>query len=204
MHSPGGTGRYCAPAFISCWKKPRAGVLLLANIGGSMIHIRNAREGETEILTNIGLRSWRKAMGSIGGSEAMLESASEAFSNFTRNVWLTITVVELNGEVAGWAAREALDETISDFWIDPDYLRQGLGSALLARIEEDVLGQGLEKVSLQTHADNGEAIGFFKAHGYAIHWLSVVYSPKLDRDVPTIGLSKALVDSSDGTYGSGL
>ncbi|MGV1835653.1 GNAT family N-acetyltransferase [Rhizobium rhizogenes] len=169
-----------------------------------MIHIRNAREGETEVLTNIGLRSWRKAMGSIGGSEAMLESASEAFSNFTRDVWLTITVVELNGEVAGWAAREALDETISDFWIDPDYLRQGLGSALLARIEEDVLEQGLERVSLQTHADNGEAIGFFKAHGYGIHWLSVVYSPKLDRDVPTVGLVKALVDSSDGTYGSGL
>ncbi|QND46839.1 GNAT family N-acetyltransferase [Rhizobium lusitanum] len=169
-----------------------------------MIHIRNAREGETEILTNIGLRSWRKAMGSVGGSEAMLESASDAFSNFTRDVWLTITVVELNGEIAGWAAREALDETISDFWIDPDYLRQGLGSALLARIEQDVLGQGLEKVSLQTHADNGEAIGFFKAHGYAIHWLSVVYSPKLDRDVPTLGLAKTLVDSSDGTYGSGL
>lgn len=169
-----------------------------------MIHIRNAREGETEILTNIGLRSWRKAMGSVGGSEAMMESASDAFSNFTRDVWLTITVVELNGEVAGWAAREALDETISDFWIDPDYLRQGLGSALLARIEEDILVQGLEKVALQTHADNSEAIGFFKAHGYAIHWLSVVYSPKLDCDVPTVGLSKTLIEGSDGTYGSRL
>ncbi len=169
-----------------------------------MIHIRNAREGETEILTNIGLRSWRKAMGSVGGSEAMMESANDAFSNFTRDVWLTITVVELNGEVAGWAAREALDETISDFWIDPDYLRQGLGSALLARIEQDILVQGLEKVALQTHADNSEAIGFFKAHGYAIHWLSVVYSPKLDCDVPTVGLAKTLVDGSDGTYGSRL
>jgi ribosomal-protein-alanine N-acetyltransferase len=169
-----------------------------------MIHIRYAREGETEILTNIGLRSWQKAMGSIGGTDTMLEGASDAFSNFTRDVWLTITVVELNGLIAGWAAREALDETISDFWIDPDHLRQGLGSALLARIEQDVLGQGLEKVSLQTHADNSEAIGFFKAHGYAIHWLSIVYSPKLDRDVPTVGLAKTLVDTSDGTYGSGL
>lgn len=169
-----------------------------------MIHIRNAHEGETEILTNIGLRSWRKAMGSIGGTDAMLEGASDAFANFTRNVWLTITVVELNGEVAGWAAREALDETISDFWIDPDFLRQGLGSALLERIEQDIREQGLEKVSLQTHAGNAEAIGFFKARGYAIHWLSVVYSPKLDRDVPTVGLSKALVDGGDGTYGTGI
>ncbi len=89
-------------------------------------------------------------MGSIGGTAALLESASEAFSNFTRGAWLTITVVELNGLVAGWAAREALDENISDFWIDPDHLRRGLGSALLAQIEKDVLGQGLEKVAVQT------------------------------------------------------
>ena len=169
-----------------------------------MIHIRNAHKGETEILANIGLRSWQKAMGSIGGTDAFLESASEAFSNFTREVWLTITVVELNGLVAGWAAREALDENISDFWIDPDHLRQGLGSALLAQIEKDVLEQGLEKIAVQTHASNTDAIEFFKAHGYAIHWLSVDYSPKLDRDVPTVGLSKALLDSGDGTYGAGI
>ncbi|AVA21162.1 MULTISPECIES: GNAT family N-acetyltransferase [unclassified Rhizobium] len=169
-----------------------------------MIHIRNAHEGEMEILANIGLRSWQAAMGSIGGTDALLESASEAFSNFTRGAWLTITVVELNGVVTGWAAREALDENISDFWIDPDHLRQGLGSALLAQIEKDVREQGLEKIAVQTHAENSDAIEFFKAHGYAIHWLSVDYSPKLDRDVPTVGLSKALLDSDDGTYGAGL
>ena len=108
-----------------------------------MIHIRNAHEGEAEVLANIGLRSWQKAMGSIGSPVELLESASDAFSNFTRNVWLTITVIELNGEVAGWAAREGLDETISDFWIDPGFLRRGLGSALLARIEQDMREQVL-------------------------------------------------------------
>jgi len=169
-----------------------------------MIHIRNAHEGEAEVLANIGLRSWQKAMGSIGSPVELLESASDAFSNFTRNVWLTITVIELNGEVAGWAAREGLDETISDFWIDPGFLRRGLGSALLARIEQDMREQGLEKVSLHTHAGNVDAIGFFKARGYEINWLSIVYSPTLDSDVPTIGLSKALVEDSDGVYGPGI
>ncbi|MEF0939097.1 GNAT family N-acetyltransferase [Rhizobium sp. BR 362] len=169
-----------------------------------MIHIRNAHEGEAEILANIGLRSWQAAMGSIGGTDALLDNASEAFSNFTHRAWLTITVVELNGLAAGWAAREALDENISDFWIDPDHLRQGLGSALLAQIEKDVLEQGLEKIAVQTHAGNTDAIEFFKAHGYAIHWLSVDYSPKLDRDVPTVGLSKPLLEGGDGTYGSAI
>jgi ribosomal-protein-alanine N-acetyltransferase len=169
-----------------------------------MIHIRNAHEGETEILTNIGLRAWQKAMAPIGGTDALLEGARAAFSNFAEHSWLTITVIEQNGIVAGWAAREALDENISDFWIDPDYLRQGLGSALLQQIEKDIVEQGLDKAMLQTHAGNAEAISFFKAHGYAIQWLSVAYSPKLDHDVPSVGLSKSLLSPDDGTYGPGF
>jgi ribosomal-protein-alanine N-acetyltransferase len=166
-----------------------------------MIHIRNAHEGETDILTNIGLRAWRKAMAPIGGADGMMQGAMDAFDNFARNSWLTITVIEKNGVACGWAAREKLDENITDFWIDPDVLREGLGSALLAQIEADIAAQGFETAALQTHSSNDEAIGFFKAHGYAIHWLSVVYSPALDRDLPTVGLSKSLVEEGDGTYG---
>ena len=169
-----------------------------------MIHIRNAHEGETAILTNIGLRAWQKAMAPIGAGDALLDGASEAFLAFTRDSWLTITVIELNGIVAGWAAREQLDDTISDFWIDPDHLRHGLGTALLTQIEADIRNHGFEQAALQTHAGNSEAIGFFQKHGYAIHWLSVVYSPKLDRDVPTVGLSKPLISADDGAYGPGI
>ncbi|MFB2604747.1 GNAT family N-acetyltransferase, partial [Rhizobium phaseoli] len=79
-----------------------------------MIHIRNARDGEAELLSEIGLRAWQKAMASIGESDAMIDAARSAFRNFVENDWLTITVVEQNGQVAGWAAREGLDEIISD------------------------------------------------------------------------------------------
>lgn len=167
-----------------------------------MIHIRNAYEGETEILTAIGLRAWQRAMAAIGETHAAVDGAVSAFSQFIQESWLTITVVERNGAVAGWAAREALDENISDFWIDPDHRRTGLGSALLGQIEKDILAQGFETVALQSHSANVEAIAFFQAHGYAVHWLSVVYSQRLDKDVPTIGLSKTLVEGSDGSYGA--
>ncbi|WSH22855.1 GNAT family N-acetyltransferase [Rhizobium ruizarguesonis] len=166
-----------------------------------MIHIRNARDGEAELLSEIGLRAWQNAMASIGGSDAMIDAARNAFRNFVENDWLTITVVEQNGQVAGWAAREGLDETISDFWIDPVFTRQGLGSALLVRIEKEIADQGLEKAAMQTHSGNSEAIGFFRKHGYSIHWLSVAYNPKLDRDVPSVGLTKQLVSDNQGAYG---
>lgn len=166
-----------------------------------MIHIRNARDGEAELLSEIGLTAWQNAMASIGESDAMIDAARNAFRNFVENDWLTITVVEQNGQVAGWAAREGLDETISDFWIDPVFTRQGLGSALLVRIEKEIADQGLEKAAMQTHSGNSEAIGFFRKHGYSIHWLSVAYNPKLDRDVPSVGLTKQLVSDNQGAYG---
>lgn len=169
-----------------------------------MIHIRNAHDGEVDILTTVGLRAWQSAMAAIGESAPQLDSAESAFSQFIRQSWLTISVVEKDGVVAGWAAREALDENISDFWIDPDYRRKGLGAALLERIEKDIVAQGFDNAALQSHSGNAEAIGFFKAKGYAIHWLSVAYSPQLDRDVPTVGLSKPLAGNDDGAYGPSI
>ncbi|TCU23124.1 ribosomal-protein-alanine N-acetyltransferase [Rhizobium azibense] len=168
-----------------------------------MIHIRNAREGEADLLSEIGLRAWQKAMRAMGESDALLDAARSAFVNFTQGTWLTITVIELNGLVAGWAAREHLDETISDFWIDPAYTCQGLGSALLEAIEKDIAEQGFAKAAMQTHSGNTEAISFFQKHGYAIHWLSIAYNPKLDRDVPSLGLAKDLETGGDGAYGPG-
>ncbi|WP_074067486.1 GNAT family N-acetyltransferase [Rhizobium gallicum] len=169
-----------------------------------MIHIRNAREGEADLLSEIGLRAWQKAMTAMGESDALLDAARSAFVNFTQGTWLTITVIELNGIVAGWAAREHLDETISDFWIDPAYTRQGLGSALLEEIEKDIAEQGFAKAAMQTHSGNTEAISFFQKHGYAIHWLSIAYNPKLDRDVPSVGLAKDLETEATAVTGLAL
>jgi ribosomal-protein-alanine N-acetyltransferase len=167
-----------------------------------MATTRNAREDDVDMLAEIGFRAWEKAMEAIGDMADMRGNARSAFLNFVRSSWLTITVVEHHGYLAGWAAREHLDELISDFWIDPQYQGQGLGKALLEEIEAEVVRQGFEKTRIETHAQNNEAIGFFEKHGYAIHWLSVAYSPKIDRDVQSVGLSKLLVEQpSVESYG---
>lgn len=169
-----------------------------------MITIRNAREDDRQILAEIGYRSWDAAMSRIGETAAMAANAMVAFDSFVAHAWLTITVAESDGAVAGWAAREQLDENISDLWIDPTFMRQGLGKALLAAVEEEMTGQGLDKAVVKTHARNREAVSFFESQGYQIHWLSVAYSPQLDRDVETVGLSKPLAAVADGTYGPGI
>jgi ribosomal-protein-alanine N-acetyltransferase len=166
-----------------------------------MLTIRNAREDEAEFLADIGLRAWERAVAPIGGSEEMRENAREAFSQFARSSWLTITVVEWNGVLAGWAAREALDEKISDFWIDPPHQRQGLGTALLQEVEKGIVHQGLTFAKLETHARNTDAVDFFEKNGYHVNWFSVAYSPKLDEDVQSVGLSKQLVLEEKAGYG---
>lgn len=166
-----------------------------------MVTIRKARQDDAEYLTGIGLRAWRKAMTSVGEAAEMAANARDAFARFTREGWITITVVERSGVIAGWAAREDLDEAISDFWIDPDYEGQGLGSALLSAVEEELRAQGFSVARLQTHAMNGDALNFFEKKGYSVNWLTVSYNPKLDRDVQSVGLSKSLSDAPPAGYG---
>lgn len=165
-----------------------------------MITIRNAREDEAEVLTDIGLRAWEKAMAPIGETAAMRENARSAFGNFVRSTWLTINVAEKNGSPAGWAAREALDENITDFWVDPAFERQGIGAALLDETEKEIVRQGFSKACLETHAQS-EAVAFFEKHGYSVNWLTIAYSPKLDREIQSVGLSRQLVEDVRDTYG---
>ena len=141
---------------------------------------------------------------SVGGIGGLQDSARTAFLNFVESSWLTINVVEQQGTVAGWAARERLDELISDFWIDPQFQRRGLGTLLLTEIEAEIVHQGLESARVETHAQNIEAVGFFEKHGYTVNWLSVAYAPKVDRDIQSVGLSKQLVKHQDDSYGPGL
>jgi ribosomal-protein-alanine N-acetyltransferase len=73
---------------------------------------------------------------------------------------------------------------------------------MMLSIEKEVAEQGLDSIMMQTHAENNEAITFFKKNGYSIHWLSVAYNPKLDRDVPSVGLSKPVSSHGNGPYGA--
>lgn len=166
-----------------------------------MHHIRNAREDDVDVLTSIGLRAWAQAVGPIGGTQAMQENAQRAFSDFVRSSWVKITVIEDGNIPVGWAAREAMDEKLSDFWVDPAYQRRGFGTELLASVEDELRRYGFDEIRLETHAHNTDAVSFFEKNGYRVNWLSVAYAPKLDHDIQSVGMSKQLVVHAEPAYG---
>jgi ribosomal-protein-alanine N-acetyltransferase len=162
-----------------------------------MAAIRSAKEDDADELAAIGIRAWESAVLGWISIDLLRGNTERAFVDFTRQRYLTIDVTEKNGQLTGWAARENFDNHISDLWVDPIWQGQGFGLALLEKLEEEIRAQGYDTVTLETHAQNVKAINFLKSHGYSINWMTAIWSPKLDRDVDTIGMIKHLTVSTD-------
>lgn len=165
--------------------------------------IRHARASDAATLAAIGYRAWEEKLTAWAHGQddvgAICRNALAAFETFTRDHWSAIRVVEAEGRLAGWGAREHPDDVqdhrenaISDLWIDPDCQGRGYGTALLAALEDEIRQGGFDAALLETHARNHAAIAFYKARGYRLSWLSTKYSASLDRDIEKIGMEKTL------------
>lgn len=51
--------------------------------------------------------------------------------------------------------------------VSPDRRRQGIGTALMRRVEIDLGGMGCPKLNLQVRGSNSQAVGFYESLGYA-------------------------------------
>ncbi|MFB2552263.1 GNAT family N-acetyltransferase [Ensifer soli] len=166
-----------------------------------MIAIRHARKEDVPALAAIGLAAWGQAIAGVADLERLRDNAAEAFIRFLAASWPVVRVAEEGGEPLGWAARERGDDEITDLWVRPAAQKRGAGSALLAAMEAEVAAAGQPQVCLQTHARNRAAISFFTNRGYAVSWLSIAHSTKLDRDVESVGLRRMLVEDVASGYG---
>jgi [ribosomal protein S18]-alanine N-acetyltransferase len=162
-----------------------------------MATIRNARADEADILAAVGFRAWDSTADGWGDAENIRDNAFRAFEMFTKDHWLAIDVAERAGQVLGWAAREKLDNAITDLWVEPIFQRQGIGTELLEHLEQEVLGAGHETIETQVHSENVAAIEFFRKSGFSVSWMTTAWSARLDRDVDTIGLVKRLVEEKN-------
>lgn len=168
-----------------------------------MIVTRNARANDVPLLVAIGIAAWAQAAAGVTDLAALRENALLAFRRFLVDHWLQVTVAEQSGVIAGWGAREALDDEITDLWVDPARQGAGVGGALLGALEADIAAAGHDAVRLQTHARNEAAVRFFRNRDYQVHWLSVAWSARLDRDIESIGLRRWLRQERPDGYGPG-
>jgi ribosomal protein S18 acetylase RimI-like enzyme len=52
--------------------------------------------------------------------------------------------------------------------VSPDHRRQGVGRALMARVEEGLTALGCSKLNLQVRASNSQVVSFYKHLGYQV------------------------------------
>lgn len=156
--------------------------------------VRHARAGDVDRLTAIGLAAWQSAIAGLADGERMRRVAEASFFRFLSDHWLSVLLIEAEGGIRGWVAREDFDNVISDLWIEPAVQGRGLGALLLGEIERRIVADGFDVATTKTHARNDRAVTFFRNRGYGVSWLSIAYAPQLDGDVEFIGLSKVLTE----------
>jgi ribosomal protein S18 acetylase RimI-like enzyme len=74
-------------------------------------------------------------------------------------------VAELDGTVVGFATWSESDGTIDleDLFVDPDYMRRGLASALVRRIADVLRARGAERLEVTA---NPHAMAFYRSAGF--------------------------------------
>lgn len=131
---------------------------------------------------------------------AIQEKCPEAASWITRDYEIllqdsggTIFVAELPlldpPRVIGFVAiHRIIDEVeVRNMAVDPDYRRQGAGSALLALARDQLLAAGAKRVYLEVRQSNKSAQALYYSAGFAIHSLRKDYYRNPNEDALVLG-----------------
>lgn len=81
----------------------------------------------------------------------------------------TFLVARLRGKAVGCGAVRLLDDgdaEVKRMWVDPGVRRQGVGKAVLARLEKAARELGARRLVLETGIYQDEAIGLYRRSGF--------------------------------------
>jgi ribosomal-protein-alanine N-acetyltransferase len=131
--------------------------------------IRKAVPTEIETLADIAYVAWeRDLMPFLSGPAASPASERRRLSEAVREGLGRIIVAEIDGVAVGWCARARGRAYIPYLFVSPTLQNQGVGSALLRRMESLLELEGADRIQLDTLADNVRAVNFYRHQGYQI------------------------------------
>lgn len=140
------------------------------------MEIRAAEAGDVDGMQRVADRAWREAHESIVGEatvEVFLEEYydAETFREHVESGESILLVAVEDDEVAGFALAGPTDadpETfgLSRIYVLPERWGEGIGRALLERIERAVADRNGERITLGVMAENERAVEFYEAAGY--------------------------------------
>ncbi|HEX4298333.1 MAG TPA: GNAT family N-acetyltransferase [Devosia sp.] len=131
--------------------------------------IRKAIPGEIETLADIAFVTWERDLRPfLSGPATGREAEQNRLSAAVRDGLDRIIVAEVNDVAAGWCQRMRGRPYIPFLFVTPLLQNQGVGSALLRRMESMLELEGHERIQLDTLADNVRAVNFYQHQGYQI------------------------------------
>jgi [ribosomal protein S18]-alanine N-acetyltransferase len=157
------------------------------------VQIRPARMAELDRLAAIGLAAWQRGIAPLVPAAVWDRvRAANPFRPFLRHRCHTVVVGELGGEPAGIAARDRDGDYISDLWVAPHLEGRGVGSALLASLEEAIARQGHGRARLEVLTANSRAYALYRRRGYRPVWQGLKRDPTLGLELHKTGMAKTL------------
>jgi ribosomal-protein-alanine N-acetyltransferase len=131
--------------------------------------IRRALTSEIETLADIAFVAWeRDLMPFLNNASISRDAERGRLSAAVRDGLDRIIVAEVNGVSVGWCQRARGRAYIPFLFVTPLLQNQGVGSALLRRMESLLELEGADRIQLDTLADNVRAVNFYQHHGYQI------------------------------------
>ena len=98
-----------------------------------------------------------------------------SYSKTTLRYFLTLpsadcVIAEESGRIVGFAVSEENPPLAHIITLDvaEKHRRQGVGTALLEKLESNLAARGVRSILLETANDNEAAVAFWKRHGYRI------------------------------------
>ncbi|MDM9645276.1 GNAT family N-acetyltransferase [Rhizobium sp. S163] len=146
------------------------------------------------LVGEVGFAAW-KSSDAFKGSDLAVEISERVrheFSIFAESTSGDVHVAELDGVVAGWAARDGARDYVSDLWVHPDHQGRGVGRALVLHVLELISADGHPLARIDTHASNTGAVRLYERCGFAIVWRGIEFSKSMGIDLEKVHMEKAL------------
>lgn len=134
-----------------------------------LLVIRKAERVDVPVLAQIAYDAWATGILPLLKERPGMRATEERRLNHVVNETLDrIIVAEMNGIPVGWCSRARGRAYVPYLFVIPQMQSQGIGSALLGRIETMLELGGAKRVHLETPADNVRAVRFYERQGYRI------------------------------------
>ena len=131
--------------------------------------IRKAVPGEIDTLADIAFIAWERDLKPfLNGAAASGNAEKARLTAALRDGLDRVIVAEVNEVAAGWCQRMRGRAYIPFLFVTPLLQNQGVGSALLRRMESILELEGHDRIQLDTLADNVRAVNFYQHQGYQI------------------------------------